>query len=229
MLRDWEKLPEYMKTEEVRPYYERLKSKKVSLILKRLFDIVVSSIMLVVLLPIMTIIAIAILIDSKGGVFFRQERITQYGRKFKIHKFRTMVVNAEQLGSQVTVKNDMRVTNVGKIIRKYRLDELPQLIDILQGNMSFVGTRPEVEVYVKAYKPEMYATLLLSAGVTSQASILYKDEDKLLEEADNVDEVYIRDILPVKMKYNLESIIRFNFFGEIGIMCKTVLALVRWK
>lgn len=227
MLRDWDDLPRYMKAESVRPYYNSLKKKKISLSLKRGFDVVVSAVMLIALSPIMIIISIMIAMDSKGPVFFRQERITQYGRKFRIHKFRTMVMDAESKGSQVTVKNDIRVTKVGAKLRKYRLDELPQLIDIFEGTMSFVGTRPEVTKYVKRYKPEYMATLLLPAGVTSEASIKYKDEDRLLEKADNVDDVYVREVLPGKMKYNLDSIKRFSLLREIGTMVRTVLAVMK--
>ena len=227
MLKCWDDLPKNMQTEAVRPYYDILKKRKISLLFKRVFDIIVSIIILVILSPIIIILSIAIVLDSKGGVFFRQERITQYGRKFYIHKFRTMVANAENLGSQVTVANDMRVTKIGAKIRKYRLDELPQLIDILQGNMSFVGTRPEVTKYVERYTPEMLATLLLPAGVTSEASIKYKDEERLLQNADNTDEVYINEVLPEKMEYNLRSLYEFNFFSELGIMIKTVLAVIK--
>jgi len=227
MLRDWDNLPQYMKTKAVRPYYDSLKKKRISLFLKRIFDVIVSALMLVALSPILIAISIMIAMDSKGPVFFRQERITQYGRKFRIHKFRTMVADAESRGSQVTVKNDMRVTKVGAKLRKYRLDELPQLIDILDGNMSFVGTRPEVTKYVKRYKQEYMATLLLPAGVTSEASIKYKDEDRLLEHADNVDDVYVIEVLPGKMKYNLESIRKFSFLREIETMVKTVVAVVK--
>lgn len=227
MLKCWDDLPKNMQTEAVRPYYDMLKKRKISLLFKRVFDIIGSIIMLVIFSPIMIILSIAIALDSKGGVFFRQERITQYGRKFYIHKFRTMVANAENLGSQVTVSNDMRVTKIGAKIRKYRLDELPQLIDILQGNMSFVGTRPEVTKYVERYTPEMLATLLLPAGVTSEASIKYKDEERLLQNADNADEVYINKVLPEKMEYNLISLDKFNFFSELGIMIKTVLAVIK--
>ena len=215
MLRDWNDLPDYMRNDAVRPYYESLKRKRLSLILKRGFDFAMSLFLLIFLSPVMIGLSIAIVADSKGGVFFRQERITQYGRKFRIHKFRTMVADAENIGSQVTTKNDMRVTKIGFKLRKYRLDELPQLIDILLGNMSFVGTRPETTRFVCRYTPEMYATLLLPAGVTSEASIKYKDEDKLLDVADNVEDVYMNKVLPGKMKYNLESLQNFGFFGEI--------------
>lgn len=227
MLREWDKLPKSMRTEAVRSYYERLKKKKVSLALKRIFDVIASSIMLVILSPLLLIISILIVTDSKGGVFYRQERVTQYGKKFRIFKFRTMVANADKIGTQVTVSNDNRITKIGSIIRKYRIDEIPQLFNILAGDMSLVGTRPESMHYVKYYTPEMMATLLLPAGVTSEASILYKDEAELIDQADDVDRVYIEKILPEKMKYNLESIKKFSFIREIGTMIKTVIAVVR--
>lgn len=226
-LKKWEDLPEFMQTDAVRPYYDSLARKKVSLVFKRIFDIVMSAVMLIILLLPMAVIAVIIAADSKGGVFFRQERVTQYGKKFRIHKFRTMVANAEALGSQVTVSNDMRVTKVGGFLRKYRLDELPQILDILTGNMSFVGTRPETTKYVQRYTPEMYATLLLPAGVTSEASIMYKDENTLLEAAEDVDDVYVNRVLPEKMKYNLESIMKFSFWGDIGVCFKTVSAVFK--
>lgn len=229
IFREWDALPHYMKTDAVRPYYDSLKKKKISLSLKRGFDVVISALMLVVLSPILVIISVMIALDSQGPVFFRQERITQYGRKFRIHKFRTMVADAESKGSQVTVKNDMRVTKVGAKLRKCRLDELPQLIDIFEGNMSFVGTRPEVTKYVKQYRPEYMATLLLPAGVTSEASIKYKDEDRLLEKADDVDDVYVKEVLPGKMEYNLRSIEKFSFIGEITTMFRTVFAVLDKK
>lgn len=227
MLREWEKLPPYMRTEEVRPYYDSLKKKKAGLFCKRLFDVLVASVMFLVLLPVLIIIAFLIVTDSRGGIFYRQERVTQYGRKFKIFKFRTMVANADKIGTQVTVSNDSRVTKVGEKLRKYRLDELPQLINIILGDMTFVGTRPESTYYVKQYTPEMYATLLLPAGVTSEASIKYKDEAELLDKADDVDRVYMEEVLPEKMKYNLLSVRNFGFFREIMIMIRTVIAVVR--
>lgn len=227
MLREWKKLPKFMQTEEVRPYYERLKKKKVSLMLKRIFDVIVSSIMLVILFPLLIIISILIMTDSNGGVFYRQERVTQYGRKFRIFKFRTMVANADKIGTQVTVSNDSRVTKIGEKLRKYRLDELPQLINIILGDMTFVGTRPESTHYVKKYSPKMFATLLLPAGVTSDASIKYKDEAELLDKADDVDKVYVEKVLPEKMKYNLESIREFSFIHDIGTMIKTIFAVIR--
>lgn len=226
MLKNWNKLPEYMRTNEVRPYYDLLQRKKLSLFFKRVFDIVVSLIMIILCSPILLIISILIVKDSKGGVFYRQERVTQYGRVFRIFKFRTMVQNADQIGTQVTVSNDSRITKIGSKLRDYRLDELPQLFNIFLGDMTFVGTRPESVHYVKSYTNEMYATLLLPAGVTSEASIQYKDEADLLDQADDVDSVYINEVLPEKMKYNLNSIKEFSFFKEIATMFRTVFAVL---
>lgn len=226
MLKNWNELPEYMRTDEVRPYYDLLQRKKLSLFFKRVFDIVVSLIMIILCSPILLIISILIVKDSKGGVFYRQERVTQYGRVFRIFKFRTMVQNADQIGTQVTVSNDSRITKIGSKLRNCRLDELPQLFNIFLGDMTFVGTRPESVHYVKSYTNEMYATLLLPAGVTSEASIEYKDEADLLDQADDVDSVYINEVLPEKMKYNLNSIKEFSFFKEIATMFRTVFAVL---
>lgn len=224
-MRKWEDLPEFMKCAEVKEYYDILSKKKVSLILKRTFDIVAGIGVLAVTAIPMLVIGVKIATESKGGVFYRQERVTTYGKKFKIHKFRTMVANADQIGSAVTVSGDSRITPTGAFLRKYRLDELPQVFDILSGNMSFVGTRPEVVKYVRKYTKEMRATLLLPAGITSEASIKYKDEAELLDAAEDVDEVYVKKVLPEKMKYNLNSIRNFSFLGEIVTMIKTVFAV----
>ena len=225
-MKKWEELPKFMQCDEVKEYYDILSKKKLSLRLKRAFDIVAATCILIITAIPMIIIAIRIATESKGDVFYRQERVTTYGKKFKIHKFRTMVANADQIGSAVTVSGDNRITPTGAFLRKYRLDELPQVFDVLSGNMSFVGTRPEVTKYVKKYTKEMRATLLLPAGITSEASIRYKDEAELLDAADDVDKVYIEQVLPGKMKYNLESIRRFSFFGEIATMFRTVLAVL---
>lgn len=225
-LRKWTELPERMQTPEVRKYYDTLLRKQSALYLKRIFDVVVSFIMLIALSPVLLILAGLIALDSPGGVFYRQTRVTTYGKTFRIHKFRTMVADADRLGSQVTVSGDNRITRTGHILRRFRLDELPQLIDILQGNMSFVGTRPEVPKYVEQYTDEMWATLLLPAGVTSEASIRYKDEARLLDAAENVDEVYVQEVLPGKMIYNLDSIYRFSFWADIRTMFRTVFAVL---
>ena len=226
MLKKWEDLPENIRTDAVRPYYDALKKKQGSLLLKRIFDVAVSAVMLLILAPVFLILAVAIKLDSPGPVFYRQVRVTRYGKEFRIFKFRSMVSDADKKGSLVTVGNDSRITRVGKLIRKCRLDELCQLIDIFRGTMTFVGTRPEVPKYVAAYTPEMMATLLLPAGVTSEASILYKDEAELLDAAEDVDAVYIRDVLPGKMKYNLDALKNFSFFSDIATMFRTVFAVL---
>lgn len=222
----WEKLPPQMQTEAVKPYYEILQKKQIGLIFKRSFDIVVSLIMLLILSPVFLVLAIAIKLDTEGPVFYRQVRVTQYGKEFRIFKFRTMVNNADKIGSQVTVGGDSRITRVGKVIRECRLDEIGQLLNILGGSMTFVGTRPEVPKYVEKYTPEMWATLLLPAGVTSEASIRYKDEAALLDAAEDIDATYIQDVLPGKMKYNLRSIQEYSFFKDIETMFQTVFVVV---
>ena len=220
-LRKWNELPKFMRTREVRKYYNIVNKRRASLMVKRLFDIVVASIMLAVLALPMLIIAILIKCDSRGPVFFRQERVTQYGRIFKIYKFRTMVVNANELGASVTVDNDRRITRMGKLLRKIRADEFPQLFNILAGDMTLVGTRPEVPEYVKQYSKEMYATLLLPAGLTSRTSIAYKDEDKILAGAADPDEAYVKEVLPAKMKYNLEALKKFGFVEDCRVLWDT--------
>ncbi len=226
MLKEAERLEDKFQSEEVLKYYRILQSKKASIIVKRVFDFCVALVFSIMFLPIFLILAIMIKIDSPGKVMFRQERVTTYGKTFRIYKFRTMVENAEKLGTQVTVNNDMRVTRVGRVLRKFRLDETPQLFNILKGEMSFVGTRPEVKRYVDAYTDEMYATLLLPAGVTSLASIYYKDEERLLAESENANETYINEILPQKMKYNLKYIEDFSFWNDVKLMFKTVAAVL---
>ena len=227
----WEKLPKYMQNSKVKEYYNNLKKKRISLFFKRLMDIIMSLILLILFSPILLVFAIWIKLDSKGPVFYRQKRVTRYGKEFKIFKFRTMVQNADKIGSSVTSKNDPRITKVGLVIRKIRLDEIPQLINVLKGDMSFVGTRPEVQKFVDKYTEEMYATLLLPAGITSNAAINYRHEDeeiaKYISKYKDVDEVYAKKILPEKMKYNLEDLKKFNFFREIGICFKTIIKVIR--
>lgn len=226
MLKKWETLPDYMQNDEVRFYYETLQKKKVSMFLKRVMDLVGGLILLILLAIPMIVISIMIKLDSEGPVFYRQERVTTYGKHFKIHKFRTMVSNADKIGSTVTVGHDSRITKVGAKLRGCRLDELPQVLDLISGNMSFVGTRPEAVKYVEQYKPEYMATLLLPAGITSEASIRYKDEAELLDASSDVDKTYIEEVLPGKMEYNLDSIKNFSFFGDIATMFRTVLAVL---
>ena len=228
---NWNDLPENMRNEQVRPYYEKLKQKRGSLIVKRLFDIVVSLVMLILLSWLFLILAIAIKVDSHGPVFYRQVRVTTGNRDFRIFKFRTMVNNADKIGSLVTTGNDARITRVGAKIRKCRLDEIPQLLNILKGEMSFVGTRPEVRKYVNRYTDEMMATLLMPAGVTSLASISFKDEDELLDEYTKqgmcVDDAYMEKVLPEKMKFNLEYVNQFGFFQDIKLMFDTFINVIK--
>lgn len=223
MLKPFEKLPKEFQNDEVKKYYDILSKKKRSIILKRITDIVLAIFLIIVLALPMLLIAFIIKISAtKGPVFYKQVRVTQYGKEFKILKFRTMIVGSDQCGELLTKEGDERVTLIGRALRKYRLDELPQIFHVLTGKMSIVGTRPEVIKYVERYEPIYYATLLLPAGITSFASIKYKDEDKLLKEGDDVDEIYIKKILPDKMKYNLKYIQRFGFRRDLFLMFKTV-------
>lgn len=226
ILRKWNDLPKEMQIPEVKEYYDLLSKKKFQLVLKRLFDIVVSFTLLTLLFPLFIILAVAIKLDSKGPVFYRQTRVTQYGKEFRIFKFRSMVTDADK-GSLLTVGGDSRITKTGKFIRKYKLDELSQLIDVLRGTMTFVGTRPEVPKYVKKYTPEMMATLLLPAGITSEASVYYKDENELLDAAEDVEKTYLEVVLPDKMKYNLAAINSFSFIDDIKVMILTALAVFK--
>lgn len=219
-------MPDFMQVSEVRPYYDVLKKKQVSLLLKRVFDFITAILLFFILAIPMAVIAIWIKLDSEGPVFYRQERVTAYGKHFRIHKFRTMVNNADKIGTAVTVSGDARITKVGQKLRDLRLDELPQVFDVLAGTMSFVGTRPEAVKYVEQYQPEYYATLLMPAGITSEAAIRYKDEAKLLDAADDVDTVYVKQVLPEKMKWNLETIQHFSFLKDIATMYRTVFAVL---
>ncbi len=226
MLEKWENLPDCMKNDEVKKYYMRLKEKENSLFIKRMFDIWMSVFLLILLAPVLIVTAVMIKLDSSGPVIFRQTRVTAYNRDFTIYKFRSMVDNAASLGSSVTLSDDSRITRMGHLMRKYRIDELPQLINVLKGDMSFVGTRPEVRKYVDAYTPEMMATLLMPAGITSNASIMYRDEDELLSDSGDADKTYIDIILPEKMEYNLRSIKRFSLLSDVFTMIRTVLAVM---
>ncbi len=224
-LRAWDHVPEFMKNDEVRVYYDILSGKKIQLILKRFLDVCLALVLIIILAIPMMIIAILIVLNSKGPVFFRQERVTAYGKRFRIHKFRTMVEDAGNRGTEVTVAGDPRITEIGKKLRNKRLDELPQLFDILEGNMTFVGTRAEVPRYVDKYTPEMLATLLLPAGVTSEASIAFKDEAELLSEKGDTDVLYVEKVLPLKMKINLDSIRDFSIYSDIRTLIRTVISV----
>ncbi len=226
VLRKWEDIPSALKNERTRHYYEVLSRKKFNLFLKRVFDFIVALFLLVLLAPVFVVVAILVKLTSVGPILYKQERVTTYGQIFRIYKFRTMVENADKMGSLVTLDNDTRVTKVGRFLRRFRLDEIPQLFNIILGQMSFVGTRPEVKKYVDAYSDEMLATLFMPAGVTSLASISFRDEDKHLDSGESVEDTYINKILPKKMKDNLENIEKFNIFYDITLMIKTILAVV---
>ena len=228
-LKQWEDLPEKMKNDKVLPYYDIIKKKTASLLWKRVFDICLSVVLLVVLSWLFLILAILIKRDSCGPVLYRQTRITQFYRPFAIYKFRTMTDHGEQMGALVTTQNDMRITKIGKKIRKYRLDELPQLVNVLKGDMTFVGTRPEVLKYVECYDEEMYATLLMPAGITSLASIRFKDEEKILSaySEQEIDKAYQSVILPKKMQYNLDYLRKFSFFYDLQLCFQTIIAVCK--
>ena len=225
ILLPYERLPREFQCDEVKRYYDILDKKRFSLVLKRIMDILLSLLMIVLLLIPMAVIAVIIKATSKGPVLYKQERVTTYNRSFRIWKFRTMTVGADQKGALVTSANDNRVTGVGKTLRRFRLDELPQAFHVLSGKMSFVGTRPEVPKYVSCYTPEMMATLLMPAGITSLASIRFKDEDEMIGDVSDpaeVDRIYVEEILPKKMAYNLKYISRFGFRRDIYLMLSTV-------
>lgn len=231
MLTRWENLPEQMRKDSVKHYYDILAKKRPSLIVKRIFDVIISLIMLCLLSPLFLVLAILIKMDSKGPIFYRQVRVTTAGCDFRIVKFRTMIQEADKIGSLVTAGSDTRITRIGSKIRKCRLDELPQLLNVVKGEMSFVGTRPEVQKYVNAYNDEMRATLLMPAGITSLASVNFKDEDAIMDqylaEGMNIDDAYIEHVLPEKMKYNLEYLKSFSFWGDIKLMIKTIVSVLK--
>ena len=225
-LKKWEDLPEFMRVDEVKPYYLILEKKKKSLVFKRVFDIIMSVILIVLFSPIMLLISLLIKFDSQGPIIYKQVRITQYGRRFQVYKFRTMVNDADKIGAHVTTQNDSRITRVGKKIRDSRLDEFPQLFNVLKGDMSFVGTRPEAEKYFEHYTDEMKATLLLPAGITSMASIMFKDEAAILSNETDVDRTYIEKVLPQKMEYNLSSIEEFSLWKDLKTAVMTLGVVV---
>ncbi len=226
----WDELPQEMQLSEVKPYYQLVSGRKGSLILKRCLDLFLALVLLILTSPVFLIQMLRI--RNTGEVKInKQVRVTQYNRHFKIWKFRTMVTDADKKGSLVTSANDSRITKVGNFIRRVRLDELPQLVNVLKGEMSFVGTRPEVPRYTEQYSPEMMATLLLPAGITSLASINYKDEDAIISQMTakgmTVDQAYVERVLPEKMHYNLAYLRDFNFFGDIKIMFQTVFEVLK--
>lgn len=222
---------DFFNCQEVQDAKLYLNKRKKDLILKLIFDKVLALILLILFSPIFFILGVMIKLEDKGPVFYRQERVTKNGKIFKIYKFRTMVLNADKIGSLVTTENDSRITKIGSVIRKYRLDEIPQLLNIIEGDMSFVGARPEVLKYVQNYTDEMKVSLLLPAGVTSRSSIEFKDEEILIkkytESGLTVDQAYIEKILPIKMQRNIEYVYNFNFFDDLKIMVSTVINVLK--
>lgn len=223
---DFNKLPDNMGDPVIREYGRMLHCRRASLVCKRIFDVVISFLILLLLSPILLLLAAAIKLDSKGPVFYRQVRVGRYNRDFKILKFRTMVQDADRIGPALTVGGDSRITRVGRLIRKYRLDEFSQLLNVLGGSMSLVGPRPEIRRYVDVYTPEYLATLLIRPGITAPSSIVFKDEDKLLTSGENPDTIYIEKILPPKMKLNLDYMKHISVWGDIKIIFQTLVAVI---
>ncbi|MCI9575955.1 MAG: sugar transferase [Clostridiales bacterium] len=223
----YSELPENMKNETTAEYLEILKKRKFHLVMKRCFDISVSLILLICFSPFFLLLAVAIKLDSKGPVFYRQIRVGRYNQDFKIFKFRSMVSNADKIGLAITTGNDPRITRMGKFIRKCRLDEISQLLNVLNGTMSLVGPRPEVRKYVDAYQPKYMATLLVRPGVTAEASIRFRNEDELLAQGDNPEKIYMEDILPIKMNLGLEYMKKVSVFRDMKIMFQTVFAVLK--
>ena len=200
--------------------------------MKRAFDLLFTIPGLLILLPIFVVIAIWIKIDSPGTIFIRQERVGKDGKHFRIYKFRTMVANAEQMGPPITVGDDPRITKAGRVLRKYKLDELPQLINVVKGEMSLVGPRPEVPYYVSMYSEEQRLVLSLTPGITDPASIRYKDENKLLaaicdRSGDEPEMVYIREVMPEKIRINLEYAARANVASDFLVIMRTLFGCHR--
>ena len=199
---------------------------KFNSILKRIFDFFASLLGIIVLSPILVAVSIAIKLDSKGNILFLQKRVGKDGVPFNIYKFRTMVTDAEKLGKQITVGKDSRITKTGAFLRKYKIDELPQLFNVLKGDMSLVGPRPEVPNYVELYTEEEKKVLTVRPGITDLASLRYKDENEILGKVENPEEYYINVIMKDKLKLNLEYIEKSNLFFDISLIIKTVIKCI---
>jgi len=196
--------------------------------MKRLFDFIASFFGLILLIPIFVMVVLWIKLDSKGGVFFRQERVGFQGDLFRIHKFRTMVLDAEKKGKQITVGADSRITTVGGFLRKYKLDELPQLIDVLVGDMSLVGPRPEVPKYIDYYTDdEKQDVLSIKPGITDNASIEFRDENELLANSKDPEAIYINEVLPKKIALYRKYVRERSFFGDVAIIFKTIFLIIK--
>lgn len=204
-----------------------VKKKGFSLFLIRCFDFLTAFFGLLFLLIPFVVIAIAIKCDSKGEVFFRQVRVGKNGKTFRIYKFRTMVKDAEKKGLQLSISSDARITKVGKILRKTKCDELPQLINVLLGDMSFVGPRPEVPKYVELYDEEQKNVLLIRPGITDEASIRYRNENDVLEQSDDPERTYIEEVMPDKLRINLEYLTKIGLLYNVKIILRTIVAVFK--
>lgn len=194
--------------------------------LKRAFDVLASSVGLLVLSPLFLLCMLAVKRSSEGPVFYRAERVGQHGKPFKLFKFRSMVINADQIGPAVTGAGDPRITRVGRFLRSTKLDELPQLLNVLRGEMSFVGPRPESPRYVALYTPEQRRILQVKPGITSLASLTYRHEESILQGGD-VEEIYIKKVMPEKLALDMAYIERANLLTDLGIIFRTLAALFR--
>ena len=199
---------------------------KLNQVIKRIFDFLLSLFGIIILSPIFIIVSIAIKLDSKGSILFLQKRVGRHGKEFNIYKFRTMVTDAEKLGKQITVGKDNRITKVGAFLRKFKIDELPQLFNVLKGDMSLVGPRPEVPKYVALYNEEQRKVLDIRPGITDMASLRYKDENDILGKVDNPEEYYINVIMKDKLNLNLEYIEKSNVFFDIYLILKTIIKCI---
>lgn len=222
-VKQFEKLPTAFQKSEIKPYFDYLQTRRGSLIAKRVIDIFVAILVLTVLSPIMLLSALLIKITTKGPLFYLQERVGLYGKPFHIYKFRTMVVNADKIGAQITVgERDPRITRVGRILRTTRIDEFPQMLNVLKGDMTIIGTRPEVPRYVKEYSDEMMASLLMQPGASGVASIAYRYENEMLKDKEDPEQYYIQTILPDKMRINLDYLKKFSIWQDLWLMLRTV-------
>ena len=204
-----------------------LERRKLQLVLKRLMDIVISGCALFVLWPVLLLISLAIKIDDPGPVFYRQVRVGRDGKPFRIFKFRTMIVDADKKGLSITVGRDSRITRIGALLRKTKLDELAQLINVFTGEMSFVGPRPEVPKYGDMYTPDQRQVLLVRPGITDYASIAYRNENDILEGAENPEQMYIDVIMPDKIELNMKYLREISPLADIRLILRTIVAVIR--
>lgn len=195
--------------------------------MKRFFDIIASFLGLCLLTPFFIVIALLIVLDSKGGVFYLQTRVGKDGKDFSLYKFRTMKPESDKKGQLTVGARDARITAIGYFLRKFKLDELPQLFNVLIGDMSLVGPRPEVRKYVEMYTEEQKKVLSVKPGITDYASLEYFDENRLLGESDNPEETYVREIMPEKLRLNMNYIHQQGFITDLKIIFKTIFRIIK--